>query len=509
MAFVEQREPIWLKKNDWFSSFQLYDALVVNHNKRYMITKRVQDIPLSKIVGVPGSPGLTNGIQAQYEDVNNGVIPYDKTWTNARAYNFDDSVDNLALSVFYGNRHPSIVFAQLMEDSNIHGSSNPDQASRYAKCEAILARVAQLLLENDGVSVENNWIIADYFCGIYGWATNAQMDDIGYLTAVAQVQSVAEARKTNRNNEGVYTTNNYEQYGGYNYRHRILPGYIEGLGTQFQGRGLYSAVYNIERNYIQRNNRKCICYANGTVEGLTLPGTDRSGVWQRFPVRDAGGDLIRLSSIEGNYDLLKAYALIHLLMTEGYVIWDDNGKFGLNDKRFDVAYYGGAEPWKNKWQPDGGPITQYQPGAPGHPISQNTGGQFAGNPASHNNGSWAGNYIYGQIWDRTTTSLKWATFNYNENGNQRSGYYNGDTPEMGVLGTGEVSRYGVSNYASANAARQFYEGMRPMLWKGTGPAGSVYVGLNIHAGFAGTTTYNTPDGSFTHKGNGIFAFKIQ
>ena len=506
------REPSWLDRNSWYSDFQnnpLSDGIIVSHDKTFGASKRVQNVPLTKLIGPnnpPSAPGLFNRFQSMWEDVANGAVPYNKIWMNGRAYNFDDSIENLANSVYFGVRGQGVIFSQMMEDSNIHGSSDPDANSRYSKCEAILRRIAEKIESIDQIPVVNNKVVADYFGINYGYYTNIKMNEAGLSAAVAGMQNVTDAKKTNLNAQGVWITNNYESQHCYEYRHRMIPGYIEGLGSQREGHGIYGLIYNHERNYAQRPDRGCYTYANGVVEGLTFPGIDGSGTWQRFPLRDAGADLIRLSSIEGNYDLLKAYAYFSLLLGEGYIIWDDNAQYGTNDKNFDVAYFGGYEPWKTKLQKDGQGIVQYDPNNPTHPKRETTGGQFSGNHGSHNNGGWAGNWLYGKTWNRANGSLRWAEFNYVENGNARSGYVGGNSPEPGVLGHGEVCRWGVQNYGQANCAKSFFDNQRPILMHGVGTDTSkeMYVGFNCHCGPLGVTTYNIPGGSFTIKGDGLF-----
>lgn len=507
---TEVKDPSWLRKNDWFSSYQLGPTITVSHDKKYMITKRVDGVSLSKIVGPPGSPGLTDGVQAIYFDVNNGAIPYGKTWTNARAsgdYEFDQPVEQLASKIYNGNKHPALVFSQMMEDSSLHGSNEPNLHTRFSKVEQIFKRVAEKLRDNDGVAFADNELVCDYFSGIFGWETNVKLDIIGLAAAVKGMSTSDEAKKTNQTDQGVFVYSNYYA-NNVNYRGRIVPGYIEGLGTQRGGRGAYSAVYNLERNYIAQPATKCICYASGMVEGLIFGAADRSGVWQNYPVPDANGDLIRISSVEGSYDMLKTQTLLNLLIGDRYVIWDDNGLYGTNDKAFGLAYYGGPAPWKTKWKPNGGSATQYNPGAPGHPISEPT-GQFATNHSPHNNGSWAGNYLYGQIWNYSNGSLKWPTFNYVENGVSKSGYYNGDVPTAGPLGT-EVSRRGKSNPGQDNIARQWYNGRKPIVFEGTGsdPSKKCWIVLNLSAGFNGTTVFNIAGGTqITHVGTGIGVYR--
>ena len=499
--------PSGLIKTDYNATYQFLNA-PVRHDKRYMISKWMKDAALSHVVGeLNGSGqdviiGMVDGIQAEYAEVNNGVIPYSKTWTNARAYVFDQSINDLANNVYYGNRNPSIVFSQMMEDSNIHGSSDPNQFSRYSKVEQVFARVAQML-QADGISVEDNELVADYFCGIYGYDTNVKMDQIGYAAAVAGMGSELAARKTNYIGEGGPFVNNYYSQGAFNYRHRITPGYIEGLGSQYNGQGPYNMIYNLERNYIQHPDRKCVTYANGTFEGLSFQ-IDRRGVWSAYPHPNGTQDLIRLTSIEAGYDQMRTQTLIGLLLGDRYVIWDDNARVGFDDECFDLAYFGGAEPWKNRVRDvQSGNVSQYN-GSPA-PVCASGYPGFATNPGVGNNGSWDGNYTYGRIFDRCNGSLKYASFSYKEDGVTKNGYYNGNDPQLGTNGA-EVSRKGRRNIGQANSAHQFFNGKRPIVWEGTGidPSKKCWVVWNVQAGYAGETVYNIGGGvTITHIGDSM------
>lgn len=530
MTIQEVKPPSELRM-DWMPSYQRDFDMIVNHPKRFMPTLWLDSASLSKVVGPktpitnPPTPpiyGLVQGLQnADRIELANGAYGYDKVWNNARTYNFNDSEENQAAALFYGNRHPSLVVAQLMEDSNIHsGPTDPaGQVQRMLKTERILKRVSDLIAA-DGTPVKDNWIIQDYFSGNYGWDTWAQIDNIGEALSLLGVSSQLEAQKvlySNDNatrNQSYYYTGQGGQPAGYTYRHRMAPGYPEGFATQGRGRAPYEKIAGLERQYVAMNDRKVAMYGHGTFEGLVYEVVEKGGAWVRLPYRSPAGDIIRLTGLEGSYNMIRTQVMIALNIADAYPIWDVGGRVGTDDTRFDYGYYGGPATWKTRWDNGTGNIIQFTSGAPGQPsvAAPGSGSVFPGNPEISNNAGWDAHYTYAQIWDRCTGSLRYPTFTYNYNGGStQNGYYNGSVPVSGTLGT-EVSRLGVSNIGQNNIIRSYFNGQLPIALEGLTQGNAnrrVYQVLNIKAGLTGVTMYNFPNGvNIEHVGDSWGVYKV-
>lgn len=531
MTITQQNHPDSLRM-DWIPSYQRDFDLILNHPKRFMPNAWLNGIELQKIVGLKDpisgnhpvnyvyQPGLVQGLQnGDRFELANGAYGYGHVWNNARTYNFNDPEENQAAALYYANKHPSLLVAQLMEDSNIHvGPASPEeQFQRMLKTERILKRVSDYLVA-DGIPVEKNWIIQDYFSGNYGWDTWALMKNIGYSLALTGMSSIEEARKVLYSDNGRQTSYYYTGVGpnnppGYTYRQRMAPGYPEGFATNGDGRGPYEKIYGLERQYIQMADRKVAMYAHGIFEGLVYEVVEKAGIWLRFPYRNPSGDVIRLSTIPGSWNMMRTQTIIALSIADAYPIWGAGQRVGTDDTKFDFAYMGGAAPWKNRWDDGSGNVVQFSSGAPGQPTVAGSGSMvFNGEADIAENGMWAAHYIYSQIWDRQTGSLRYPSFSYKVNeGSTQNGYYNGTTPVSGVLGT-EVSRYGIQNVGQNNIAHSFFNGQLPIVWEGRTQGNNnrrVYHVLNIKAGLTAKTTYFLPDGiTIEHLGDSWGVYKV-
>ena len=530
MTITEQKNPSNLRM-DWGPTYQRDFNLVVDHPKRYMPNAWLDGQPLQKIVGLKDpisgtnpsnyvyKPGLVQGLQnGDRIELANGAYGYGHVWNNARTYNFNDSEENQAAALYYANRHPSLVVAQLMEDSNIHsGPTDPaGQVQRMLKVERIFKRIADQLA-NDGISAAQNWLIQDYFAGNYGWDTWSLLKNIGYELGLIGLSSELEARKVlysdNGRQQSYYYTGQAGQPPGFTYRQRMAPGYPEGFGTQGDGKAPYEKIYGIERQYVAMPDRKVAVYGHNIFEGLNYGVIEKGGAWVRFPYRNPSGDVIRLTVIPGSWNMMRTQVMISLCLADAYPVWGAGERVGTDDTKFDYAYNGGPADWKNRWDDGSGNVVQFNNNNPSQPKVAAAGTRvFPGEPEVGENASWAAHYIYGQIWDRQTGSLRYPSFSYKVNeGSTQNGYYNGTTPVSGVLGT-EVSRYGVQNVGQNNIAHSFFNGQLPIVWEGRTQGNNnrrVYHVLNIKAGLTAKTTYLLPDGiTIEHVGDSWGVYKV-
>src|SRR5690606_475754 len=147
-------------------------------------------------------------------------------------------------------------------------------------------------------------------------------------------------------------------------------------------------------------------------------------------------------------------AFFSLLIGDYYTLWDDNVIYGTNINNFGLAHIGGAAPWKNKWQPTGGKVTQYDPQDTAQPKTIGGEYQWSDSAAPGHNGAFAGAWLLAQIKNYIDKSLCYASFSYSINDTHHTGYFDGNEPVKGILGTAEVSRFNIANAGQCNILNQ-------------------------------------------------------
>lgn len=530
---IERIEPAELGKNHWGATYQ-YLNIKVEHDKVFMPTSWQEGVSIDELVGkvqngVLTTKGMVDGVQQAHSGLS-GVDP-SRMWINGRAMgydspgtgtpSFDDSIEVMARYLTDPSRVGSVVFLQFMEDSNIHGSSNPDRPARFVKIEQVLRRASEILRDEYHIPLVKQRLVSDYFAGIYGWDSKVFIGT-DYANAYRLMSNQTEARKTQKRSDGTYEMNNYHANRGWEYRKKLAQGYVDGIGAQWGGGELYDKMFSMEVQYLQDTDVTVWTYSTGTFEGISLDrydssnpdgptdgGPDRTGSWIARPIVTPGGDLYQQIGTEGSYDLLRNQTYACLSGGDGVINWDVNFRFGNNQN----CWYnnGSAEQsiYVNEWKKDGDDYGQrqqyYWPNpAAGQPRPNCAAGTTVGiSPKTSDNGMWAAHYLYGQIWKRRNQSFAYVPFTFNEDGGPtQAGYYNGNNPVTGSLGNAEVSRFGVSNYGQSNIVHSKEAGLLPICRKGIGTDGIYYEVLNIRAGFYGETRFNTPDGPIIHRGDG-------
>lgn len=407
------------------------------------------------------------------------------------------SVNEIAENFYnFGVRKGTSVFAELVENG-IQGD----------KVEQIFQRLFQLMQEREGVTdVNQTSIYRDYYSGLYGYTTDkgfiASGETLNSLRGYMQSESAA------RGASGYYLN------GAYNYSHRMVGGYIDGIRLTYKGTTIYNMIYNIEKCFMAMNNRKVAVFGWGALEGVS-GYIEARATKQRLRFQDKGGHLIRTVRPAGSFKLIEAQAAFAVLIGNEYIMWNDPAQYGLSLNCFGVSHIGGPDPGKDFWQPFGGSIVQYQPGNPSMPQPNCSSGMshYSDANAPFYNGAFSGVYKVSQIMNRINNGLRYAPFSYNENGVEKTGYYNGNTPTAGSLGHGEVSRWGVSNYNQAVIAEQYFNGQRPIVMEGTGTDGDCLIICHPGAATFGTKTYNVTTQNhgvqnFSHVGNSFEIFLL-
>lgn len=407
------------------------------------------------------------------------------------------SVNEIAENFYnFGVRKGTTVFSELVENG-IPGSS----------VEQIYQRLYQLMQEREGVTnVNQTSIYADYFDGLYGYGIGK-----GFIASgetLNSLRSYMVSESTARGSSGYYLN------GAFNYRHRMVGGYLDGIRLTFKGTTIYNMIYNIEKCFMGMNDRKVAVFGWGALEGVDGYIESRA-TRQRLRFQDKGGHLIRTVRPAGSFKLVEAQAAFAVLIGNEYVMWNDPGQYGTILTCFGVSHIGGADPSKDYWQPFNGSVVQYNAGNPSHPQSSCPPDMphYSDANAPFYNGAFSGVYKVSQIMNRINLGLRYAPFSYNENGVEKTGYYNGNTPTPGSLGHGEVSRWGVSNYNQAVSAEQYFNGQRPIVMEGTGTDGDCLIVCHPGAAMYGTKTYNVTTQNygvqnFSHVGNSFEIFLL-
>jgi hypothetical protein len=547
-ATNEIRQPRDIRAATWYPQYQeTPHNLDLPPGKVLGITKRVHGISAARLVE------QGQYIQSAYADVNNGGVPYNRTWTTHRAYvrgtariPYDGTLaagssvvlkqegltcrpgDIISLHKGYSTGLPKGIeasygipaegvfrvelcntgnsdvtlaggafqagyFGSVEEEAerlyqfssrkgNVAAAEICENGIPYEFVEPIYRRLYELQVARDGVTGPNDTdLIADYFSHLYGYGT-----ELGYWTKFAERRELFAnpevARKSTLDGE----PSQYYAKRAYEYRHRIVGGYLDGMSRVLDGLRLYRHIANLERQYIAMPDRRVATFGWTAFEGVDSR-IERNATWQRLPMK--GGDLLRVSRMEGSFEQLKFEAFISLLIGDYYISWNDNAMLGTNIERFGLAHIGGAAPSKNAWQPVGGEIVQYDPDNPAHPRSaEGEGPGWSDGAAPGHNGGFVGAWLLSQIRDRIDRSLCYAAFRYSVSGEEQPGYCDGSEPIKGALGNAEVSRFGRGNAGQANIVNQ-EEHRKPIVLFGEGSKGCCAIVLNPFAGLTGTTTY--------------------
>lgn len=344
-------------------------------------------------------------------------------------------------------------------------------------------------------------LYADYFAGINGYGGGPGLNSSTDYNVVRNILA-------NENN--ARGGSNYYSGQAFLYRNRFVAGYFNGIPLMFNGNHVYSTIFDIEREFVAMNDRKVGVFGWGAFEGIGR-GIDGQQ-WQRLPLQ--GGDLIRLSRAQGSFEMTQIQGFISLLIGNTYVLWNDNAPYGTNINCWDKAYIGGNEPWKTQWQPTGGVTVQYDESNSSHPksVCQPNEGHFSDSAADNLNGAFAGVWYYSQIKTRANQKIKYATFSYQNNAGNQTGYASGNTPVLGSKGDASVSIFGNSNYGQHNIVNQ-WEAKKPIVWECIGTGGTAIVIINLYAGLTENIAYtiNTQNhGSqvINHTGQGLGVYTI-
>jgi hypothetical protein len=407
------------------------------------------------------------------------------------------SVNEVAEAFYnFGVRKGTTVFSELVENG-----------IPYDKTQQVYQRLFQLMQEREGVvDVNETSIYQDYYSGLFGGSTDkgfiASGETLNTLRSYMQSQSAA------RGASGYYSASSF------NFQHRMVGGYLDGIRLTYKGTTIYNMIYNIEKCFMAMNNRKVAVFGWGALEGVS-GYIEARATKQRLRFQNKGGHLIRTVRPTGSFKLVEAQAAFAVLLGNEYIMWNDPGQYGISLSCFDVSHIGGPDPSKDFWQPFNGNIVQYQPGNPTMPQPDCAGdpGVYSDANAPFYNGAFSGVYKVSQIMNRVNLGLRYAPFSYNENGIEKSGYYNGNTPTAGSLGNGQISRWGVSNYGQAVIAEQYFNGQRPIVIEGTGTGGDCLIICHPGAAMYGTKDYNITTQNFgqqnlSHVGNSFEIFLL-
>jgi len=573
----EVRENAGIFKAAWYPQALLLDY---TNNfpplKYHGVTKRVDLYPPSQVLR------KANAIQARYDDVNNGLVPFPQEWMlgdkNLVAaqkgdahYDFTGTInpgqtivlDASGLNVIttdilsdtyrgYNGKvegggisvDPSIVENGKIRYTVHNGGSNPVKLSEgyfrvyYFRntdeiadrfygagaraltvstaefvegglpgyhAEEVFRKVYELQKSRDGItSVLQNRLIGDYFQNNYGKGTF--ISTRFSRGSRQEFRDMMASETAARHGSGYYDD-------CYQYRHRIINGYIDGVGRMLDGAFLWDLAFNLENNYIAMPDRYVFVWGWFSFEGVNLRIDETTE--QRLPIASPSGDLIRLSRAQGSYEIGKQTVFLSLAIGQGTMSWHDTVKMGVNPDEWGLPYIGGGGPgseFKTNWQPTGGDVVQWDPNNPTHArrIEPAKGNGWTDTAAPSHNGEYAGADIFCQVANRMTTSLRYPNFSYVENGVAKTGYFDGNAPVNGALGNSEVSRLFARNIGQHNNVN-CAEYKKPYIHWGEGPGGRVAYVINQNAGIDGVTTYTINENgthTFTHRGTGlgVYAF---
>jgi|GEM_PF-1486319 len=549
----EVKTPADIQTAAWYTQYQeTPHQLSLPANKVFGITKRVAGVSPQQLV----EKDLV--VQAVFADVNNGLIPYDKTWICHRAYakgkvevpyngtleagqsitldkadercKSDDIISihkgytaNLppGIQVEYSIPQPQLFrfkvtnstaaplkieggafYASFFKSVNEEAENFYNGYARagtvttaefcengvpFRDVERIYERVYQLQVERDGIrGVEESNLVSDYFANLYGWGTD--MSPYQSFDARRQLLSSAENARKSSIDEG---PSQYYTERAYEYRHRFVGGYLDGMSRLLDASRIYYHIANLERQYIAMADRKVLTFSWIAFEGVGC-AVERAATEQRLPLQN--GDLIRTVRPYASFEQMKYEAFFSLLIGDYFTLWDDNAFYGNDVSNFGLAHIGGAADWKNQWQPRGGQMVQYNAADPTHPQPSGGSYQWSDSAAPGHNGAFCGAWLLSQIKNRIDQTLAYAAFSYTTKGTSHSGYYNGNEPVKGEQGNAELSRLGHANTGQFNIINQ-EEHRKPIVLVGSGTAGKVAIILYPFAGLTETVSYRIEHGA--------------
>lgn len=480
----EVKTPRSVRSATWFPQYQLTNETIdLPKGKKMGIAKRVEGVPMDHLLK------QVTQILAEYADVNNGVIPGDRTWLcmNAKA-NADGSfrTPEKEATLHYYTKGCT-VHSQMAEDGWAF--------SEVEKCyEAMYKKLGDVKVEDTGIH-------ADYWAPIKGYGTDIATHDVNFEDRRKLMANPANAKRARKVGDE-FGESLYYATGAYKYRNRLSVAYLDSIALLLDAKRVYGIPMTLERQYIAMSDRRISSFGWVSFEGNTSR-VERLGVWQRLPLE--GGDILRLSRGEGSFEMLKLEVFYALLIGDVYVSWHDNMPYNTDISKWTVAHIGGESDWKTQFQPTGGQIEQYNPNNPKHPKASHTRPPFSDTASPGHNGGFVGSWIYSQIKNRVNQSLKYAEFSYNG----QPGYFNGTKPVYGSLGNAEVSRFGVANAGQHNSVNQM-EHRKPMVFLGSGTEGKVAIVINPYAGLTENTEYKFHEvgATINHVGSYLGVYKI-
>ena len=550
-ASNEIKAPRDIRAVTWYPQYQeTTNKLDLPPGKKFGVTKRVAGIPAQRLV----EQGTY--LQQCNADVNNNHIPYNRTWLTMRAYAKGEASiphtgtvkagetvtvdknglncqpgDIISIHKGYSSGRPNGVniaysipktgtlrfdiknttgedktlsggnltakyFASVNEEAErlysgarrgaITASEICENGIPYDQVEQIYRRLYELQVERDGVKNPNDTdIVSDYFCGLYGYGT-----EFGHVKA-PEKRELFSTPENAKKGEMKGAPSRYYAERAYEYRHRLVGGYLDGIAQLLDGKRIYGHIESMEKQYIAMPDRKVLTFGWTGFEGIGSK-IESGAIWQRLPLQ--GGDLIRLTRMEGSFEQLKYETFTSLLIGDYYVSWNDNGQYGTNVNGFGFAHIGGPADWKNLWQPTGGKEVQYNPNNPTQPRSNREGGGWSDGAAAGHNGGFVGAWLLSQIKERIDKSLRYPVFSYSVGGKEYPGYFDGNNPVKGALGNSEVSRFGRGNAGQCNIVNQ-NEHRKPIIFFGEGFGGACLIVINPFAGLTETTTYQVQEGA--------------
>jgi hypothetical protein len=562
-------EPADIATVSWYPQYlETKHGLKLSENKVYGMTKRVADRPAQELV----DKGFH--IQSLYADVNNGFVPYNRTWDCYRtdpkgraevAYagtlapeqlitldckglncspddiislhkgysvglpegiqveyqipesgTFRFNIRNtskepkiIAPGNFYANYFKNIeqeteAMYSKAQKGAVFTSQVCESGIPYERVEEMFKRIYQLQVEREGIkSVNESYLVADYFTSLYGYGNEFSFFVDTFDEKRLLMSSSENAKKQKMDAEASL----YYRHRAFDYRHRLVGGYVDGIARLLDGRRIYTHIANMEKQYIAMADRKVTTFGWVGFEGAECV-VERYAIEQRLPLKD--GDFIRGSRLYASFEQMKYEAFFSLLIGDFFLLWDDNVIYGTDIQNFGLAHIGGAADWKNKWQSKGGELVQYNPADPTHQKSIGGKYEWSDSAAPGHNGAFCGAWLYSQIQNRVNKSLQYPRFSYQSKGEKQTGYVHGNDPVKGELGNSEVSRFGVGNAGQFNILNQ-HEHRKPIVMVGDGTEGKVAIILFPFAGQNETITYNIVHGrtyTISHTGPNLSVYPL-
>lgn len=446
----------------------------------------VNDILSDTYRGIRGA-GNYNGLSINFSIPNNNTVRVQFTNNSGGTLDLSNvtffiyvfrSVDEIAQNFYnFGVRKGTAVFSEFVENG-IPGD----------KCEQIYAKLYQIMQQNEGVTdVNETAIFADYFDANYGYST-----DVSFLSS-GETEATLEAKLANE--AAARGNSKYYLNQAYNYRHRRSLGYYDGIRLLHGGSFIYQTIFNLERNFMAMANRKVAGFGWGALEGVDGYIEARATQQRlRFPANGSqpAGDLIRTVRPVGSFILNEITAFLFFLLGNEYEMWDDGVKYGTDLNCFGLSHIGGADPNKDKWQAIGQSIVAYQPGNNNQPqpVCSPDQAPWSDGAAPAHNAAYSAAWKYSQIYNRLNQSLKYATFNYNDNGTLKNGYFNGTVPHsLGTLNDASLNYYNHANPGQRVVVKQWTNSL-PIVIEGKGDAGSVLIIVHPSARLTGAKQYN-------------------